>query len=303
MLQRKYSLQQWVCLTALGVGGAILLLGELSGGPWAATDDGLSLGVGLADVSLACLSLVLALCLPALSVGGAIVVLGERTGGSAATDRQILEVGLTAVSIAGLSSALAGVYFENGIGLPAVSIAVLSSALAGVYVEKVLKRPSEDAALVQPASLWMRSIQLAFFNCVLVSGQNMFATAPERTGVSYFHGFNGWVWLLVALQAGAGMLMLAVIKYADNILYGMASGVSVVVTTMFLILFFDTPLSSQSTTGAVMSLAAAYVFCNPVQMPMSNKCNTGKDAELVDLLPNPDSEMLGSSQFELTFCS
>jgi solute carrier family 35 (UDP-sugar transporter), member A1/2/3 len=86
MLKHKYTLQQWVCLTAIRVGVAIVVLGE------------------------------------------------QQTGGgssAATTDKQNLGKGLTAVSIACLSSALTGVYFE-----------------------KVLKRPSKDATLVQPASLW-----------------------------------------------------------------------------------------------------------------------------------------------------
>jgi solute carrier family 35 (UDP-sugar transporter), member A1/2/3 len=220
MLKHKYTLQQWVCLTALSVGVAIVVLGEqqTGGGSSAATTDGQNLGKGLTAVSIAC----------------------------------------------------------------------LSSALAGVYFEKVLKRPSKDAALVQPASLWMRNIQLAFFSFVIAWGQNIFATVPtERIGFTYFHGFTAWVWLLVALQAGGGLLVAAVIKYADNVLKGLATGVSVVVATMFSILFFGTPLSSQFTIGAVMILAAVYVFSNPIQsiaMSKSSK-NAGNDAELNDLLP------------------
>eukprot|EP00978_Attheya_sp_CCMP212_P042169 scaffold252569_cov51-Attheya_sp.AAC.2 len=37
------------------------------------------------------------------------------------------------------------------------------------------------------------------------------------------HGFHGWVWVLVLLQAGGGMLVVAVIKYADNVLKGLAT--------------------------------------------------------------------------------
>ena len=105
MLQRKYSLKQWVCLTTLGVGVAVVVLGESKGGDESVVEE------------------------------------------DSDKPEQSLSVGLTAVSVACLSSALAGVYFE-----------------------KVLKKPTQaingDGATTtkNPVSLWMRNIQMAFFS-------------------------------------------------------------------------------------------------------------------------------------------
>lgn len=208
MLQRRYSMQQWVCLV------------------------GLSLGV-------------------------AVVVLGEKKGSDDDDKHQNLFVGLCAVTIACFCSALAGVYFE-----------------------KVLKKAPSDATQEPQASLWMRNIQMAFFCCSIAIIQSCFQ-APANPGKPYLHGFSGWAWILVGLQAGGGMLVAAVIKYADNVLKGLATGVSVVVSSTMSMILFGTPLGMQFNFGAVLILASVYFFSNPLP-------NIGKvknDSESKDLLP------------------
>lgn len=137
------------------------------------------------------------LCLVAISVGVAIVVLDTNTTKAPAhaeTEQNIV------------------------LGLVAVSIACLSSALAGVYFEKVLKKPGnsgDSTTNVQPASLWMRNMQLAFFSVVIAACQSQYNTMKgedEFAGKPFFHGFTFWPWVLVFLQAGGGLLVAAVIK-------------------------------------------------------------------------------------------
>jgi len=182
------------------------------------------------------------ICLVVLSVGVAIVVLGEdQSNKKDNTPTQSLTLGLTSVTIACLSSALAGVYFE-----------------------KVLKRNDS-----QPVSLWMRNIQMAFFSVVIavIQGWRLESTSHEK----YLHGFTGWVWVLVFLQAGGGLLVAAVIKYADNVLKGLATGVSVVVATVCSMVLFGTPLSFQFTAGATLILVAVYLFSNKIPGSSSSK--------------------------------
>lgn len=129
-------------------------------------------------------------CLVVLSVGVAIVVLdndSKQSSASTSKTEQSLFVGLVAVSIACMSSALAGVYFE-----------------------KVLKKPEKEVAT--QASLWMRNMQLAFFSVIIALGQSVYEGKKDDVGKPYLHGFTIWVWVLVALQAGGGLLVAAVIK-------------------------------------------------------------------------------------------
>jgi solute carrier family 35 (UDP-sugar transporter), member A1/2/3 len=213
MLQRSYSVQQWVCLVLLSLGVAVVVLGE----------------------------------------GG-----GTKTPPKEGVVAQSLTLGLTAVTIACFSSALAGVYFE-----------------------KVLKNPaSSDATKAAPASLWMRNIQLSFFSIIIALGQGYFAKAPE-VPVPYLHGFTAWAWILVLLQAGGGLLVAAVIKYADNVLKGLATGVSVVLATMVSTVLFATPLTFQFSVGATMILGSVYYFSNP--LPGFAVGSSGKKEENVEV--------------------
>ena len=207
-------------------------------------------------------------CLVGLSLGVAIVVLGEKKGDSNAAAAQVSQ--------------------NLALGLTSVTIACLSSALAGVYFEKVLKKAGGGGK--KPASLWMRNIQLAFFSVIIAGIQGIFKSVPpEQQGKPYLHGFTGWVWVLVMLQAGGGLLVAAVIKYADNVLKGLATGVSVVVATSFSMMLFGTPLSGQFTIGAALILASVYFFSNPIQpkAPSPSPSNN-LDAEMNALLKSPD---------------
>lgn len=160
------------------------------------------------------------ICLVALSVGVAIVVLGE-------SDKKVDEDKKPASGEQSLF-----------VGLCAVTVACLSSALAGVYFEKVVKGKNSSSPTAQPTkpvSVWMRNVQLAFFTICLGILQGMIKGVKSHGGdearKSYFHGFTGLVWLLVGLQAGGGLLVAAIIKYADNVLKGLATGVSVCFAT------------------------------------------------------------------------
>ena len=229
MLQRKYNMKQWICLTALGVGVAIVVLGAQDGGDKKEED---------------------------------------------AANAQNLAAGLLAVTIACLCSAFAGVYFE-----------------------KVLKRPTVDGGQARaPVSMWMRNVQMAFFS-VCIALINMAREADEARGYTgelnedtnqpivkpFMHGFTIYAYGIVLLQAGGGMLVAAVIKYADNVLKGMATGVSVVTATFFSTFLFGTSLSGQFALGAGIILVSVYLFSN--DMPTCGKGKKEKDVEMNTLLP------------------
>ena len=241
LLQRQYSLQQWTCLFVLSLGVAIVVLGETTGS--SSSNSAARSATATAD-------------------------------GVAA---QSLALGLTAVTIACFSSALAGVYFEMVLKKPTTSTTTTTTANSTVNTE-----PQHP-----PPSLWMRNIQLSFFSVVIAALQGFFkhdsnlAKYPDH---SYLHGFGFWAWTLVLLQAGGGLLVAAVIKYADNVLKGLATGVSVVFATVLSILFFGTQMTGQFTLGATLILGSVYLFSNPIP-DMRNEKKTEDAVELKGLLP------------------
>ena len=184
------------------------------------------------------------ICLIALSVGVAVVVLDQKKDDTSEEDK------------AGQTLA---------VGLGAVSVACLSSALAGVYFEKVVKGVGSSDKTKKTVSVWMRNFQLAFFTIITAVLQGMWSKEGVSEGQHYLHGFTGWAWVLVCLQAGGGLLVAAVIKYADNVLKGLATGVSVCVGTLVSTILFHTPLTGQFLVGSTVILVSVYLFSNPVK--------------------------------------
>jgi len=232
LLQRKYSLKQWICLTALGIGVAIVVLGAQSDSKKDSSE--------------------------------------EKEKEDNANVQNLF------------------------VGLMAVTVACLCSAFAGVYFEFVLKRPTNDGGEARaPVSMWMRNIQMAFFS-ICIAYINMLRDNDRGvTGVldennepitkPFMYGFTGWVYVVVMLQAGGGMLVAAVIKYADNVLKGMATGVSVVTATFFSTFFFGTSLSTQFAVGSVIILVSVYFFSN--DLPAICKGKVKQDDDKVEMSP------------------
>lgn len=220
------------------------------------------------------------ICLVGLSIGVAIVVMGESSGGPTKAAAEASQAGAQSLVV----------------GLTSVTIACMSSALAGVYFEKVIKTAGSEKQ--KPVSVWMRNIQLAFFTICTAFAQGLWTSMMHRTAAgdathvavqnTYFHGFTGWVWILVALQAGGGLLVAAVIKYADNVLKGLATGVSVCFATAISTIFFGTPMSGQFMVGATAILISVYFFSNPMSKPPSSptpSSGNGMNTELRPMIP------------------
>ena len=213
-------------------------------------------------------------CLVALSVGVAVVVLGEKKDGE---DK-------------GNTTTAAAAEAENGqsliLGLLCVTISCCCSALAGVYFEKVLKKKTTDNTGVSkaPVSMWMRNIQLATFSIIIAVLQGIMSPVDGEPK-PYLHGFNACAWVVVLLQAGGGLLVAAVIKYADNVLKGLATGVSVVVATLGSWVVFSTPLTFQFSAGAAVILTSVYFFNNDLPMFLAKKENGNGGVEMQAMLP------------------
>ncbi|XP_028919311.1 UDP-N-acetylglucosamine transporter isoform X1 [Ornithorhynchus anatinus] len=110
------------------------------------------------------------------------------------------------------------------VGLMAVLTACFSSGFAGVYFEKILKETKQ--------SVWIRNIQLGFFGSIFgLLGVYIYdGELVSKNG--FFQGYNKLTWIVVVLQALGGLVIAAVIKYADNILKGFATSLSIILSTL-----------------------------------------------------------------------
>lgn len=145
------------------------------------------------------------------------------------------------------------------LGVLAVVGACFCSAFAGVYFEGVMKQSE--------GSLWLRNIQLSFYGVVTTAIQS------SRIAKPFAHGFTGAVWMLVMMHAVGGLLVAAVLKYADNVLKGLALGVSVVMTSVLASVIFQVHLTNSFLVGASIILLSVYSFENPIAPCWRSRAN------------------------------
>lgn len=108
------------------------------------------------------------------------------------------------------------------LGLVAVLLACCSSGFAGVYFEMILKGSSQ--------SVWVRNFQLGLFSAVLGLAGVLFNDGSKVASGGFFQYYNGMTWMVIFLQAFGGLVVAAVIKYADNILKTFANAASIMLT-------------------------------------------------------------------------
>jgi len=117
------------------------------------------------------------------------------------------------------------------IGLLSVLLACCSSGFAGVYFEKVLKGSE--------VSVWVRNIELAIIG-IFVGLIGVYYADSELVGeLGFFYGYSRVVAVVIALQAFGGMIVAVVVKYADNLLKGFATSISIVLSCLISIFLFD----------------------------------------------------------------
>ena len=212
------------------------------------------------------------ICLLVLGVGVAIVVLSEQQQ----QQQQQQEEQANDETISSTDSTSGQ---SLPLGILCLFFCILSSTLAGVYFEVILKDKT------QGVSLWMRNLQLSFMTLLLlfitmnmtagsISGTNDkddgidhdYYQDSDDAPLSFFHGFSSITWTLVVVQACGGLLVAAVIKYADNVLKGMASAVSVVLSSVLSVTLLHTELANSFYGGAGLILGSVYIFNNHQQL-------------------------------------
>ncbi|XP_068604615.1 solute carrier family 35 member A3b [Brachionichthys hirsutus] len=139
------------------------------------------------------------------------------------------------------------------VGLMAVLMACVSSGFAGVYFEKILKGTKQ--------SVWLRNIQLGLFGFAFgIGGMAMYDGERVRQS-GMFQGYNGITWTVVVLQAGGGLIVAVVIKYADNILKGFATSVSIITSAFISYVFLeDFNPTSIFFLGSALVIGATFLY-------------------------------------------
>lgn len=181
-----------------------------------------------------------------------VVLLGRTLGARRWAALVVLTAGIATVQASQLSGGTtAGDSGERNVplGLALILVVASLSGFAGVYFEKVLKG--------SPISLWTRNVHLALLS-VATAGAGALARPSETCGV--FDGLGPVCWLYILVQAVGGLLIAAVIKYADNILKAFATSVSILVVSLVSAAFFGFELSPLFFLGGAGVVYAIFLY-------------------------------------------
>jgi len=165
-------------------------------------------------------------------------------------------------------------------GLIAVIVACCSSGFAGVYFERLLKESE--------VSLWVRNVELALIGIVAGLGGVWYSDAERIAAHGFFDGYSPVVWSVIALQALGGILVALVVKYADSLLKGFSTALSIVASCLVSYLFFeDTHPSPQFALGVLLVMISTVLYSvNPVDLYFSSStCCSSRNGVATRKLP------------------
>ncbi|KAJ4522662.1 hypothetical protein HRR83_001152 [Exophiala dermatitidis] len=175
------------------------------------------------------------------------------------------------------------------LGISAVTVACVCSGFAGVYFEKVLKGG-------QHGSIWVRNIQLSV-GClgIALAGALVWDGRAIRQG-GFFQGYNAVVVATVCIQAAGGLIVAMVIKYADNILKGFATSLSIILSTIASVFLFNFVPTVYFLLGSVLVFVATYMYSMPGASKNTDETTSLDDSEkgpalLVGHHGHPDSNV------------
>lgn len=139
------------------------------------------------------------------------------------------------------------------VGFAALLIACCLSGFAGVYFEKILKNTSH-------ISLWIRNIQLSLVTIPIGVLQLLFNEQDHLINKGLLYGFTPLTWLCIMLQVQGGLLVAVVVKFANNILKGFATSMSIVIATVASMFLFDFQLTPSFFLGASLVIGSVMMY-------------------------------------------
>ncbi|KAJ3299427.1 hypothetical protein HK104_008933 [Borealophlyctis nickersoniae] len=156
----------------------------------------------------------------------------------------------------GLDDDRDGAGMERLVGLAAVGVACVLSGLAGVWFERVLKESQ--------SSLFLRNLQLGIFSIIPGFFFGVWVVdGPQVYEHGFFQGYNIWTVAAILCQAVGGLIVAVVVKYADNILKGFATSISIILSCIASVFLFDFRITVPFTVGAGIVLYATHLYGQP----------------------------------------
>lgn len=194
----------------------------------------------------------------------------------------ILFVGVALVQLQNISSTSNSAQEQNQlVGLVAVVVSCLSSGFAGVYFEKMLKGSE--------ASVWLRNVQLGIFGSLTALLGMWMKDGSAISEKGFFFAYTPLVVAVIVQQALGGLVVAVVVKYADNILKGFATSLSIILSCLASVPLFGYSITFQFAIGTLLVTIAIYLYGRPQQSQKTVKSST-PPLSLPTMKPNDSSE-------------
>jgi solute carrier family 35 (UDP-sugar transporter), member A1/2/3 len=221
----------------------------------------------------------------------AVILLGQSLSPLKWLSLLILTAGVGFVQIpsstANIAQTTEGNYF---IGILAVAVACLCSGFAGVYFEKVLKQGTTT-------SIWVRNIQLSVGCLAIAIVGTMMWDGPAIVERGFFQGYTFVTVCTICIQAAGGLIVAMVIKYADNILKGFATSLSIILSTVASVLIFNFVITIYFVIGSALVFFATFLYGRP-DKPKQTAVKSETDEENTPMLTLEDYDEKEFSRHE-----
>ncbi|EZA59073.1 UDP-galactose/UDP-N-acetylglucosamine transporter srf-3 [Ooceraea biroi] len=166
----------------------------------------------------------------------------------------LLVIGVVLVQLAQSVKTIlpSGVEQSHWLGFSAALSACFLSGFAGIYFEKILKGSD--------ISVWMRNVQLSVLSIPFGLGTCFLNDGDVIRKQGFFFGYDWFIVYLVVLQAGGGLIVAMVVKYADNILKGFATSLAIIISCIASIYLFNFHPSFQFALGAFLVICSIFLY-------------------------------------------
>lgn len=149
---------------------------------------------------------------------------------------------------------------SNTKGIMATLGIAVSSGFASVYTEKVIKSQRRNSPVTGQYSLAYTQVQLASMSLLTIGIYALFADFEKIAMYGLFYNFNGGAFLTVFNSAIGGLIVAGVLKYADSVLKGYATAISVIGTGIMSMILFGTQLHVVYFMGIINVVVAVLLY-------------------------------------------
>jgi UDP-sugar transporter A1/2/3 len=148
-------------------------------------------------------------------------------------------------------------------GIVATLGIALSSGFASVYTEKVIKgggKPLEEDG--KEFGLAYTQVQLALMSLITIGIWAVLTDYKIILEFGLFHHFSYGAICSIVMSALGGLIVASVLKYADSVLKGYATAMSVILTGMLSMAIFGTSLGAIYFMGIINVVTAVLLYNN-----------------------------------------